>query len=70
VPPGPRVPNPNEEYDAAVRQFISRLLPGTADDPFFEDLLAVQRRVAFRRGRAKSAKNQTRPVTIPFLLGM
>ena len=39
--------NPNEEYDAAVRQFVCRLLPDTADDPFFNDLLAVQRRVAF-----------------------
>jgi (1->4)-alpha-D-glucan 1-alpha-D-glucosylmutase len=39
--------NPNEEYDAAVQQFIFRLLAGTAEDPFFQDLLAVQRRVAF-----------------------
>jgi (1->4)-alpha-D-glucan 1-alpha-D-glucosylmutase len=39
--------NPNEEYDAAVRRFVSRLLPNTADDPFLNDLLAFQRRVAF-----------------------
>jgi (1->4)-alpha-D-glucan 1-alpha-D-glucosylmutase len=63
--------NPNEEYDAAVRQFIFRLLtpvvawsgdqaatgvkhqattgvvPNTLEDPFFEDLLVVQRRVAY-----------------------
>src|SRR5262249_35531427 len=39
--------NPNEEYDAAVRQFVARLLPDTADDPFLNDLLALQRRVAF-----------------------
>jgi (1->4)-alpha-D-glucan 1-alpha-D-glucosylmutase len=39
--------NPNEEYDAAVRQFVFRLLPDTTDDPFLNDLLALQRRVAF-----------------------
>jgi (1->4)-alpha-D-glucan 1-alpha-D-glucosylmutase len=39
--------NPNEEYDAAVRQFVGRLLAGAAGDPFLEDLLALQRRVAF-----------------------
>jgi (1->4)-alpha-D-glucan 1-alpha-D-glucosylmutase len=39
--------NPNEEYDAAVRQFIFRLLPDSSEDPFFQELLALQRRVAF-----------------------
>jgi (1->4)-alpha-D-glucan 1-alpha-D-glucosylmutase len=39
--------NPNEEYDAAVRQFVCRLLPDSAADPFLTDLLALQRRVAF-----------------------
>src|SRR5262249_40672576 len=39
--------NPNEEYDAAVGQFVFRLLSNTADDPFFNDLFVVQRRVAF-----------------------
>jgi (1->4)-alpha-D-glucan 1-alpha-D-glucosylmutase len=39
--------NPNEEYDSAVRQFIGRLLPDGGGDPFLEDLLALQRRVAF-----------------------
>jgi (1->4)-alpha-D-glucan 1-alpha-D-glucosylmutase len=39
--------NPNEEYDAAVRDFVTRLLPGEPDDPFLVDLLALQRRVAF-----------------------
>jgi (1->4)-alpha-D-glucan 1-alpha-D-glucosylmutase len=39
--------NPNEEYDAAVRQFVCRLLPDTANDPFLSDFLALQRRVAF-----------------------
>jgi (1->4)-alpha-D-glucan 1-alpha-D-glucosylmutase len=39
--------NPNEEYDAAVQQFVHRLLPDAAGDPFLDDLLALQRRVAF-----------------------
>jgi (1->4)-alpha-D-glucan 1-alpha-D-glucosylmutase len=39
--------NPNEEYDAAVRQFVLRLLSETADDGFLSDVLALQRRVAF-----------------------
>jgi (1->4)-alpha-D-glucan 1-alpha-D-glucosylmutase len=39
--------NPNEEYDAAVQQFVHRLLPDAAGDPFRDDLLALQRRVAF-----------------------
>ena len=39
--------NANEEYDEAVRQFVHRLLPGTTDDQFLKDLLALQRRVAF-----------------------
>ena len=39
--------NPNEEYDAAVQQFVARLLPGEAEDGFREELLALQRRVAF-----------------------
>jgi (1->4)-alpha-D-glucan 1-alpha-D-glucosylmutase len=39
--------NPNEEYDEAVRGFVQRLLPDTADDPFLGDLLALQGTVAF-----------------------
>jgi (1->4)-alpha-D-glucan 1-alpha-D-glucosylmutase len=39
--------NPNEEYDAAVAQFVSRLVPDAADDPFRTDLQSLQRRVAF-----------------------
>ncbi len=39
--------NPNEEYDAAVQEFIARILPDTLDDPFLQDLLTFQRRVAF-----------------------
>jgi (1->4)-alpha-D-glucan 1-alpha-D-glucosylmutase len=39
--------NPNEEYDAAVTQFVARLLADSADDPFLADLLTLQRPVAF-----------------------
>ncbi|HEY7313876.1 MAG TPA: malto-oligosyltrehalose synthase, partial [Gemmataceae bacterium] len=39
--------NPNEEYDDAVRQFVARVLPDSADDPFVKDLLVFQRKVAF-----------------------
>jgi len=39
--------NPNEEYDAAVQTFVHRLLPENRDDPFLQELLALQRRVAF-----------------------
>jgi (1->4)-alpha-D-glucan 1-alpha-D-glucosylmutase len=39
--------NPNGEYDAAVRQFVARLLPDAAGDAFLRDLLTLQRRVAF-----------------------
>jgi (1->4)-alpha-D-glucan 1-alpha-D-glucosylmutase len=39
--------NPNEEYDAAVREFTLRLLTDAADDPFRSDLLTLQRRVAW-----------------------
>ncbi|HEY7423828.1 MAG TPA: malto-oligosyltrehalose synthase, partial [Gemmataceae bacterium] len=39
--------NPNEEYDDAVQQFVARVLPDSADDPFLTDLLTFQRKVAF-----------------------
>jgi (1->4)-alpha-D-glucan 1-alpha-D-glucosylmutase len=39
--------NPNEEYDAAVRQFVARLLPDGGGGPFLVDLAALRRRVAF-----------------------
>jgi (1->4)-alpha-D-glucan 1-alpha-D-glucosylmutase len=39
--------NPNEDYDAAVREFIARILPDALDDPFLQDLQAFQHRVAF-----------------------
>ncbi len=39
--------NPNEEYDSAVQEFIARILPDSPDQPFLEDLLEFQGRVAF-----------------------
>jgi (1->4)-alpha-D-glucan 1-alpha-D-glucosylmutase len=39
--------NPNEEYDAAVHNFVCRLLPDQADDPFVADVRKFQKRVAF-----------------------
>jgi (1->4)-alpha-D-glucan 1-alpha-D-glucosylmutase len=38
--------NPNEEYDAAMRDFVTRLLPDDPKDPFLLDLRALQQRVA------------------------
>jgi (1->4)-alpha-D-glucan 1-alpha-D-glucosylmutase len=39
--------NPNDDYDAAMRNFVLRLLPDGADTPFLHDLRALQRRVAY-----------------------
>jgi (1->4)-alpha-D-glucan 1-alpha-D-glucosylmutase len=39
--------NPNEEYDAAMREFVARLLPDDPKDPFLADLRPLQQRVAF-----------------------
>jgi (1->4)-alpha-D-glucan 1-alpha-D-glucosylmutase len=39
--------NPDPDYDAAVREFVMRLLPDDPEDPFLKDLLAFQRPVAF-----------------------
>jgi (1->4)-alpha-D-glucan 1-alpha-D-glucosylmutase len=39
--------NPNEEYDDAVGQFVARVLPDCAEEPFLQDLLAFQRKLAF-----------------------
>jgi (1->4)-alpha-D-glucan 1-alpha-D-glucosylmutase len=39
--------NPNQEYDDAVQQFVVRLLPDCTDEPFLQDLLAFQRKLAF-----------------------
>jgi (1->4)-alpha-D-glucan 1-alpha-D-glucosylmutase len=39
--------NPNEEYDAAVEQFVGRLLDDSSENPFLADLHTLQRRVAF-----------------------
>lgn len=39
--------NPNEEYDRATREFIARLLPDDASDPFITDFRAFQARIAY-----------------------
>jgi (1->4)-alpha-D-glucan 1-alpha-D-glucosylmutase len=39
--------NPHEDYDEAVQQFVVRVLPDCADDPFVKDLLVFQQKVAF-----------------------
>jgi len=39
--------NPNEEYDTATREFVQRLLPDDARDPFLKDFRALQRTVAY-----------------------
>jgi (1->4)-alpha-D-glucan 1-alpha-D-glucosylmutase len=39
--------NPNEAYDAAVRNFVRRLLADDQEDPFIGDFMAFQRRIAF-----------------------
>jgi (1->4)-alpha-D-glucan 1-alpha-D-glucosylmutase len=39
--------NPNEEYDAAVRNFVLRVLSDEGDSPFMDDLRRFQRRVAY-----------------------
>lgn len=39
--------NPNEDYDAAVQQFVTRTLADVQKNPFVKDLVAFQRRVAF-----------------------
>ena len=38
--------NPNEEYDAAVRAFVARVLDRDANGPFLDDLERFQRRVS------------------------
>ena len=38
--------NPDEGYDAAVRNFVSQLLSDEADSPFLGDMCAFQRRIA------------------------
>jgi (1->4)-alpha-D-glucan 1-alpha-D-glucosylmutase len=39
--------NPNEDYDAATRNFVLRLLSDEAETPFLDDLRVLQRRVAY-----------------------
>jgi (1->4)-alpha-D-glucan 1-alpha-D-glucosylmutase len=39
--------NPNDEYDAAVRSFVARVLDPATSGPFLEDFRAFQRRVSY-----------------------
>lgn len=39
--------NPNAEYDAAVRDFVQRVLGDERKNPFLKDLQAFQQRIAF-----------------------
>jgi (1->4)-alpha-D-glucan 1-alpha-D-glucosylmutase len=39
--------NPNHEHDAAVQAFVERLLPDTLDEPFLQDLVTFQKRLAY-----------------------
>jgi len=39
--------NPNQEYDDAIEQFVVRVLPDCENDPFLQDLLVFQRKLAY-----------------------
>jgi (1->4)-alpha-D-glucan 1-alpha-D-glucosylmutase len=39
--------NPNAEYDTALREFITRVLPDNPDDPFVQDVARFQQKLAF-----------------------
>ena len=39
--------NPHAEYDRAVQEFVHGVLPDNLDDPFIQDLMQFQSRVAF-----------------------
>lgn len=39
--------NPNEEYDAAVQNFVMRVLDGDRKNPFLKDFIPFQRRIAY-----------------------
>src|SRR6516165_744042 len=55
--------NPNEEYDAAVRQFVGQLLPD-GGGAFVGDLQALQRRVGYF-GRFNSLSQLLLKLTSP-----
>src|SRR5262249_20220528 len=38
--------NPDEEYDAATREFVARILDEKGNGPFLEDLRAFQKRIS------------------------
>lgn len=56
--------NANEEYDDAVRQFVTRVLSDNPNDPFFAVLRQFQRRVAFY-GRLNSLAQTLLKLTSP-----
>ncbi len=39
--------NPNQEYDDAMGQFVARVLADSATDPFLQDLLVYQQKLAY-----------------------
>ncbi|HEY7329710.1 MAG TPA: malto-oligosyltrehalose synthase [Gemmataceae bacterium] len=39
--------NPNQEYDDAIGQFVARVLPDCPNDPFLQDLLGFQQKLAY-----------------------
>ena len=56
--------NPNQAYDAAVRDFVSRLLPDDPEDPFLTDLAEFAKPVAFF-GRVNSLSQTLLKLTCP-----
>lgn len=56
--------NPNEEYDAAVRAFVTRILPDGSNSRFLDHLGAFQRRVAYF-GRFNSLSQVLLKLTSP-----
>ncbi|MBI4320342.1 MAG: malto-oligosyltrehalose synthase [Chloroflexi bacterium] len=56
--------NPNEEYEAALRNFVFRLLEDGIEDPFRNELLRLQRQVAYY-GRFNSLSQVLLKLTSP-----
>lgn len=56
--------NPNEEYDAAVRRYVSALLAGLNDNPFLDAFSPFARRVA-HFGRLNSLSQTVLKLTCP-----
>jgi (1->4)-alpha-D-glucan 1-alpha-D-glucosylmutase len=56
--------NPNEEYEAATRDFVTQVLSDDADDPFRQDFAGLHRRVAFY-GQVNSLSQTLLKLTSP-----